>query len=120
MATIIDEEQVEEMELQEGETFANIEEDTPVQEIGEEPPVEEESVTEDTPDTALAKAPIPGCPTSKSQKNITGISMPLISLSDTVSPATSIAVGFFFNSAACLMDGAPTIDASVLDNQLAA
>ena len=54
MATIIDEEQVEEMELQEGEAFANIEEDTPVQEIGEEPPVEEESVTEDTPDSKYA------------------------------------------------------------------
>ena len=54
MATIIDEEQVEEMELQEGETFANIEEDTPVQEIGEEPPVEEESVIEDTPDSKYA------------------------------------------------------------------
>ena len=54
MATIIDEEQVEKMELQEGETFANIEEDTPAQEIGEEPPVEEEGVTEDTPDSKYA------------------------------------------------------------------
>ena len=50
MATLIDEEQVAEMELQEGETLANIEEETPVQDITEEEPapVEEEPV-EDTP-----------------------------------------------------------------------
>jgi hypothetical protein len=50
MATLIDEEQVVEMELQEGETFANIEEDTPVQDVTEpEPTVDEEDPAEDTP-----------------------------------------------------------------------
>ena len=50
MATLIDEEQVVETELQEGETLANIEEDTPVQDITEpEPAVEEEEPAEDTP-----------------------------------------------------------------------
>ena len=50
MATLIDEEQVVETELQEGETLANIEEDTPVQDISEpEPAVEEEESAEDTP-----------------------------------------------------------------------
>ena len=50
MATLIDEEQVVEMELQEGETLANIEEDTPVQDITEpEPAVDEDEPVEDTP-----------------------------------------------------------------------
>ena len=51
MATLIDEEQVAETELQEGETLGNIEEDTPVQDITEpEPAVEEEEApAEDTP-----------------------------------------------------------------------
>ena len=50
MATLIDEEQVAEMELQEGETLANIEEDTPVQDITEpEPAVVEDEPVEDTP-----------------------------------------------------------------------
>lgn len=50
MATLIDEEQVAETELQEGETLGNIEEDTPVQDITEpEPAVEEEEPAEDTP-----------------------------------------------------------------------
>ena len=50
MATLIDEEQVAEMELQEDETLANIEEDTPVQDIAEpEPAVEEDEPAEDTP-----------------------------------------------------------------------
>jgi len=50
MATLIDEEQVAEMELQEGETIGNIEEDTPVQDITEpEPAVAEEEPAEDTP-----------------------------------------------------------------------
>ena len=50
MATLIDEEQVVETELQEGETIADIEEDTPVQDIAEqEPPVEEGRPAEDTP-----------------------------------------------------------------------
>lgn len=50
MATLIDEEQVVETELQEGETLGNIEEDTPVQEITEpEPAVEEDEPVEDTP-----------------------------------------------------------------------
>jgi hypothetical protein len=50
MATLIDEEQVAEMELQEGETLGNIEEETPVQDITEpEPAVEEEEPAEDTP-----------------------------------------------------------------------
>ena len=50
MATLIDEEQVAEMELQEGEAFSDIEEDTPVQEISEEDPaVAEDEPAEDTP-----------------------------------------------------------------------
>ena len=51
MAELIDEEQVAETELQEGETLGNIEEDTPVQDITEpEPAVEEEEApAEDTP-----------------------------------------------------------------------
>ena len=50
MATLIDEEQVVETELQEGETLANIEEDTPVEDISEaERAVEEEESAEDTP-----------------------------------------------------------------------
>ena len=50
MAELIDEEQVAEMELQEDETLANIEEDTPVQDIAEpEPAVEEDKPAEDTP-----------------------------------------------------------------------
>ena len=50
MATLIDEEQVVEMELQEGESLGNIEEDTPVQEIAEpEPAVVEDEPAEDTP-----------------------------------------------------------------------
>ena len=50
MATLIDEEQVAEMELQEGETLSNIEEDTPVQDITEEEPaVVWEEPPEDTP-----------------------------------------------------------------------
>lgn len=50
MATLIDEEQVAEMELQEGEALSDIEEDTPVQEISEEDPaVVEDEPAEDTP-----------------------------------------------------------------------
>jgi hypothetical protein len=49
MATIIDEGQEAEMELQEGETLGNIEEDTPVQEIEEEPSEAEQEPAEDTP-----------------------------------------------------------------------
>ena len=50
MATLIDEERVVEMELQEGETLSAIEESTPVQDIYEEKPaIEEEKPTEDTP-----------------------------------------------------------------------
>ena len=50
MATLIDEEQVAEMELQEGETLSNIEEDTPIQDVTEEDPaVEEEEPVEETP-----------------------------------------------------------------------
>ena len=50
MATLIDEEQVAEMELQEGETLANIEEETPVQDITEEEPAPVvEEPAEDTP-----------------------------------------------------------------------
>jgi hypothetical protein len=55
MATLIDEEQVAEMELQEGETLGNIEEDTPVQDITEEePPVADEAPAEDTPNSNFA------------------------------------------------------------------
>jgi len=55
MATIIDEEQQAEMELQEGETLGNIEEDTPVQDVTEEePPVVEEEPDEDTPKSNFA------------------------------------------------------------------
>ena len=51
MATLIDEEQQPELELQEGETLGNIEEDTPVQEVTEEDPapVEQEEPAEETP-----------------------------------------------------------------------
>ena len=49
MATLLDDEQQPEMELQDGETLGNIEEDTPVQEIEEEPSVVEEEPAEDTP-----------------------------------------------------------------------
>ena len=50
MAELIDEEQVAEMELQEGEVFSDIEEDTPVQDIPEESPaVVEDEPAEDTP-----------------------------------------------------------------------
>ena len=50
MATLIDEEQVVEMELQEGETIANIEEATPVQDIAEEEPsVEVDEPAGETP-----------------------------------------------------------------------
>lgn len=49
MATLLDDEQQPEMELQDGETLGNIEEDTPVQEIEEEPSVVEAESTEDTP-----------------------------------------------------------------------
>ena len=49
MATLLDDEQQPEMELQEGETFGNIEEDTPVQEIEEEPSAVEAESAEDTP-----------------------------------------------------------------------
>ena len=50
MATLIDEEQVVETELQEGESLGNIEEATPVQDIAEqEPAIEEEEPVEDTP-----------------------------------------------------------------------
>ena len=55
MATLIDEEQVAEMELQEDETLGNIGEDTPVQDIiEEEPPVADEAPTEDTPNSNFA------------------------------------------------------------------
>ena len=49
MATLLDDEQQPEMELQDGETFGNIEEDTPVQSIEEEPSVVEGEPAEDTP-----------------------------------------------------------------------
>lgn len=49
MATLLDDEQQPEMELHDGETLGNIEEDTPVQEIEEEPSVVEAEPTEDTP-----------------------------------------------------------------------
>ena len=49
MATLLDDEQQPEMELQDGETLGNIEEDTPVQAIEEEPSVVEEEPAEDTP-----------------------------------------------------------------------
>ena len=50
MATLIDEEQVVEMELLEGETIADIEEATPVQDVTEEEPsVEVDEPVEDTP-----------------------------------------------------------------------
>jgi len=51
MATLLDDEQQPEMELHDGETLGNIEEDTPVQVIEEEPSVVEEEPTEDTPDS---------------------------------------------------------------------
>ena len=49
MATLLDDEQQPEMELQEGETFGNIEEDTPAQAIEEEPSAVEAESAEDTP-----------------------------------------------------------------------
>ena len=49
MATLLDDEQQPEMELHDGETLGNIEEDTPVQAIEEEPSVVEAEPTEDTP-----------------------------------------------------------------------
>ena len=49
MATLLDDEQQPEMELQDGETLGNIEEDTPVQEIEEEPSVVEAEPAGDTP-----------------------------------------------------------------------
>ena len=54
MATIIDEGQEAEMELQEGETLGNIAEDTPVQEIEEEPSEAEQEPVEDTPASKYA------------------------------------------------------------------
>ena len=51
MATLLDDEQQPEMELQDGETLGNIEEDTPVQEIEEEPSVVEAESNEDTPNS---------------------------------------------------------------------
>jgi hypothetical protein len=64
MAELLDDEQQPEMELQEGETFGNIEEDTPVQEIEEEPAVVEEEPEEDTPNSNFA---------SKSQEELVAI-----------------------------------------------
>lgn len=50
MATLIDEGQVAELELAEGETLANIDEDTPVEPVAqEEPVVEEPEPEQDTP-----------------------------------------------------------------------
>ena len=49
MATLLDDEQQPEMELQDGETLGNFEEDTPVQAIEEEPSVVEAESAEDTP-----------------------------------------------------------------------
>ena len=54
MATLLDDEQQPEMELQDGETLGNIEEDTPVQAIEEEPSVVEEEPVEDTPRSNFA------------------------------------------------------------------
>lgn len=54
MATLLDDEQQPEMELQDGETLGNIEEDTPVQEIEEEPSVVEAEPAEDTPNSNFA------------------------------------------------------------------
>ena len=54
MATLLDDEQQPEMELQDGETLGNIEEDTPVQEIEEEPSVVEAESAEDTPNSNFA------------------------------------------------------------------
>jgi len=52
MATLIDEEQQPELELQEGEAFTNIDEDNPAEafEPAEEPPVEEPEPVADNPD----------------------------------------------------------------------
>ena len=61
MATLIDEEQQPELELQEGETLGNIAEDnpldaTPIEEpVAEEPPVAEEEPVEDNPDRFASK-----------------------------------------------------------------
>ena len=49
MAELLDDEQQSDLELYEGETLANLQEDTPVQSIEEEPPVAEEAPEEDTP-----------------------------------------------------------------------
>lgn len=54
MAELLDDEQQPEMELHEDETLGNIEEDTPVQEIEEEPSVVEEEPAEDTPRSNFA------------------------------------------------------------------
>ena len=54
MATLLDDEQQPEMELQDGETLGNIEEDTPVQAIEEEPSVVEAEPAEDTPNSNFA------------------------------------------------------------------
>ena len=55
MATLIDEEQAPEMELQEGEVLGNIEEATPADELSEqEPAVVEEEPVEDTPPSKYA------------------------------------------------------------------
>jgi len=54
MATLLDDEQQPEMELQDGETLGNIEEDTPVQAIEEEPSVVEAEPVEDTPNSNFA------------------------------------------------------------------
>ena len=54
MATLLDDEQQPEMELQDGESLGNIEEDTPVQAIEEEPSVVEAEPNEDTPDSKFS------------------------------------------------------------------
>jgi len=54
MAELFDEEQQSELELQEGETLANLQEDTPVQAIEEEPSVVEAEPVEDTPKSNFA------------------------------------------------------------------
>ena len=54
MATLLDDEQQPEMELQDGESLGNIEEDTPVQAIEEEPSVVEAEPAEDTPNSNFA------------------------------------------------------------------
>ena len=54
MATLLDDEQQPEMELHEDETLGNFEEDTPVQNIEEEPSVVEAESSEDTPNSNFA------------------------------------------------------------------